>query len=247
MPERLKRPLAYVAWGIFGFLGAIAAMVIGTLVGLPAGDKFGIISSFGLGLVALAVSIWLLRRYGWRRAWELQGLLLIIVIGLMAFAGFTNASKDEGPAGGVNWSGTVDQNMGYASIPGHEWVDAWHRGHYPVGGFTNYRLHLRVDADTSHHGYLTFDSRPTARAFVTDERLIDYDLSDLNNVITRLYGCSVRGHWRAHGCFNAYIKSKMTVKTNVPGLGNFPIYPWVMVRINSAGQVVIWDHSTGIA
>ena len=247
MSALLKKALAVAVLIVATIAAVYAAMVTGTLLFFPVGDKSTIVGSFVFGLAAVATAFWAVRKYGWTRAWAAQLLVLVLALVVLTSSGFSSSSKGEGFSGGVTWNQDVDQNLGYASVPGHEMVDVWHRGHYPLGGFTNYRLHLVVKWGTQHSGYLTFDSRPTAQASVTDERFVDYNPADLKNITTKVYGCSVHGHWRAHGCFYAYIKVKMTVKMPTPGVNDLTIWPWVMVRVNSAGAVVVWDSSNSIA
>ncbi len=250
MPSVLKATLAILVWTIATVLTIIAAMSLGTYLLLQVGDWAGMVGSFGFGLVALTLAALGLILTGWKNAWRVQ-LLVLILAGFLAIStGFVNSNKDEGFSGGVSWNQAVDQNMGYASEPGHESVDVWHRGHYPLGGFTLYRLHLKVDWSTNHNGYLTFDSRPLASASVTDERaFIKYNMADLSDsryFKTGVYGCTVHGHWRSHGCFFAKIKLPMTVTSPVPGVNSQTIYPWVLVKVNSAGTVIFWDYSPSI-
>ena len=243
----VKKILAIAGLIITTVLSVYAAMATGTLLLVPVGDKAAFAGSSLFGAAAVGIALFLVRSLGWGRAWKYQLGLLVLALVVLASTGFSNSSKGEGFSGGVTWNQDVDQNMGYASVPGNETVDVWHRGHYPLGGFTNYRLHLQVKWSTGHSGYLTFDARPTATAFVSDERFVDYNPDDLKNITTKVYGCSVQGHWRAHGCFYAYVKVRMTVKMPVPGVNDLVIWPWAMVRVNSAGAVVVWDSSNSIA
>jgi len=241
--------LLLMVWLLVGYIMLTYALQLGTFLFAQLGERYMITMSAFFGFLVIAGTLTAAKQFGLLKGLPLL-LMSLILLGFIstATAGI-NAEKGEGFSGGVNWSASVDQNLGYASVPGAEWVDVWHRGHYPLGGFTNYRLHLRVDWKTGHHGYLTFDSRPTARAFVTNERFVDYNIGDLNDstyLTTRLYGCSVEGHWRSHGCFFAKIKVKMTVKAPTPGVNDYTIYPWAAVRVNSAGAVVWWDSSSSI-
>jgi len=251
MTAFLKTVLAIAVWLVATVLTVIAFMAFGTYLLLQVGDKTAIAGSFGFGLAAVLCAATAVRWYGWNKAWQPQ-LLILILAGFLAISmGFVNSGKSEGFSGGVSWNQDVDQNSGYASVPGHEMVDVWHRGHYPLGGFTFYRLHLKVSWSTNHHGYLTFDSRPTATASVTDENgFVKYDMKDLSDstyLTTRIYGCSVHGHWRSHGCFFAKIKLPMTMTSPVPGVNSQTLYPWASVVVNSAGAVVVWDYSNSIS
>lgn len=249
MLNAIKIALSIIAWLFLTAVAVLSTMFLFTRLAAGLGDLAMIIFSFGSGIIMLAGSCYLLRRYTWRRAWIAQLGAVVTLVVLATITGASQASRAEGFAGGVSWNSDVDQNMGYASVPGHESVDVWHRGHYPFGGFTSYRLHLKVAWSTNHHGFLQFDSRPTAVADVTNERGVDYnqkDLTDTAYLTTRVYGCKVHGLWRSHGCFFAKIKIRMVVKPPVPGVNDQVTFPWAAVWVDSGGAVVKWDYSPSI-
>lgn len=226
------------------FVGSVIA-------GLAIIVAFTVLVSFAFAtawvslLVAIGIAAMFLlvrfRVFGSRAGVVFLALLLAITLLAIFLPGTSRATTNGDTTGGVD-QGFLPGSPGHAIGIGSNWVDVWHTGHYPIGAFRDYEFHCRWDFSYGHNKFLAFDARPTVNCYTSHENFVNlpYTLLD-GSPVSRIYGCNVLGQWRSHGCF--FGKAKVKIMVTLPGKGNLmPVYPWVYVRLDASGDILIADH-----
>lgn len=232
-----------------GFACIIYSLAIARLSGGTGAPWF----AMPMSLLALVVSYvaysdvvtgkWSARYESWQPRVASRAVILLSVVGLMLTTFVMGAGAGTKGIGGP--SGGFDYGDNHRVGIGSNWAEVWHNGYYPFGGFLNYEIHMKISWSFSHKGLYSIDSRPRVEIFTDKERFIEFDpRTDIISQKGYFTDCAVEGKVRKRGCYFASIKVKIVITTPLK-VKIMTAYPWLSIKVNGRGEVVVPNWSPG--
>jgi hypothetical protein len=227
----------------------IYVYTVARLAGASAAPQFAIPVTLLAVLVSyvvysdVATGKWSARYAAWRPRLVARSVVVLTAVALVLTMSVVSASAGTQGIGGP--SGGFDYGDNHRVGIGSNWAEVWHNGYYPFGGFLNYQIHLKISWSFSHKGLYSIDARPRVEISTDKERFIEFDpRTDIIAQKGYFTDCVVEGKVRKRGCYFASIKAKVVITTPMR-VKIMTAYPWLSIKVNGRGEVVVPNWSPG--